>query len=467
MSATKTILKTKPAQIPWLGEIPQKWEVRRLKMLSNIKRGASPRPIDDPKYFDDNGEFAWVRISDVTASDTYLKKTDQQLSELGASLSVKQYPGDLFLSIAGTVGKPIFAKIKCCIHDGFVTFSNLNSAVNRMFLFYILNSGHAYFGLGKEGSQLNLNIDTVGNISIPLPPLHTQTAIVEFLDEKTAKISEFIKNKKELIELLKEQKKSLIYEAVTGKMRVNKTPVNFVDSPLKRGNEEQNYTNLPLTKGSKTKSSGVSWLGEIPEVWKVWKVSRIFNQIGSGTTPNTGNRNYYENGTIKWVNTGDLNDSFLEDCEKLITELAVKENTTLRTYPKNSLIIALYGATIGKLGILSFEATVNQACCVLSQSSVAEIKFIFYWFLVNKEHIVNMAYGGGQPNISQDLVKSLKIPLPPLTTQTSIVEFLDEKTTKIDETIATIEQEIELVEEYKKSLIYQVVTGKIEINNNE
>ena len=211
----------KNSNISWLGEIPQKWEVRRLKMLSNIKRGASPRPIDDPKYFDDNGEFAWVRISDVTASDTYLKKTDQQLSELGASLSVKQYPGDLFLSIAGTVGKPIFAKIKCCIHDGFVTFSNLNSAVNRMFLFYILNSGHAYFGLGKEGSQLNLNIDTVGNISIPLPTLQTQTAIVEFLDEKTAKIDETIATIEQEIELVEEYKKSLIYQVVTGKIEIN------------------------------------------------------------------------------------------------------------------------------------------------------------------------------------------------------------------------------------------------------
>ena len=138
--------KMKDSGIVWIGQLPKTWEVRRLKYLSNIKREVSPRPIDDPKYFDENGEFAWVRISDVTANKIYLKKTDQQLSDLGASLSVKQYYGDLFLSIDGTVGKPIIAGIKCCIHDGFVAFSNLSNQVNK-----------------EEGPQLNLNIDTVAS----------------------------------------------------------------------------------------------------------------------------------------------------------------------------------------------------------------------------------------------------------------------------------------------------------------
>lgn len=119
--------KYKPSRVEWIGEIPKHWDFLRIKRLTNIKRGASPRPIDDPKYFDDNGEFAWVRIADVTASERYLESTTQVLSELGSSLSVKRYPGDFFLSIAGTVGKPIITKIKCCIHDGFVWFPNLKA----------------------------------------------------------------------------------------------------------------------------------------------------------------------------------------------------------------------------------------------------------------------------------------------------------------------------------------------------
>jgi len=195
-------VKMKDSGIAWLGEIPEGWEVRRLKVLSDIKRGASPRPIADKKYFDDNGEFAWVRIADVTANNIYLERTTQQLSELGASLSVKQYPGDLFLSIAGTVGKPMFAKIKCCIHDGFVTFSNLTDKINKMFLFYILNSGQAYFGLGKEGSQL----------------LQTQKTIVDHIEKESNKINTAITKTEQEIELIEEYKKSLVYHAVTGKI---------------------------------------------------------------------------------------------------------------------------------------------------------------------------------------------------------------------------------------------------------
>ena len=157
----------KDSGVEWIGAIPEDWNVIRIKRLSPVKRGASPRPIHDPKYFDIDGEFAWVRIADLSASEKYLETTTQTLSELGASLSVKRFPGDFFLSIAGTVGKPIITKIKCCIHDGFVYFPQLN--INPEYLYYIFSTGLPYQGLGKWGTQLNLNTDTVGEIFIPVP----------------------------------------------------------------------------------------------------------------------------------------------------------------------------------------------------------------------------------------------------------------------------------------------------------
>jgi type I restriction enzyme S subunit len=112
----------KRSGLDWLGDIPQHWQFCQIRRLSPVKRGASPRPIDDLKYFDDDGEFSWVRISDVTASRKYLTQTTEKLSVLGSSLSVKLYPETFFVSIAASVGKPIITKIKCCIHDGFVYF---------------------------------------------------------------------------------------------------------------------------------------------------------------------------------------------------------------------------------------------------------------------------------------------------------------------------------------------------------
>ena len=208
----------KDSGVEWIGEVPEHWEVRKIKSLSIVKRGASPRPIEDPKYFNENGDYAWVRIADVSNSERYLEKTTQTLSALGASLSVKREPGDIFISIAGTVGKPIITHIKCCIHDGFVWFPYLKQ--NSEYLYYIFMSGQPYLGLGKMGTQLNLNTDTIGDIKIPVPPLAEQQAIAAHLDKECEKIAAQISKANRRIELLEELKQSIITEAVTGKVKV-------------------------------------------------------------------------------------------------------------------------------------------------------------------------------------------------------------------------------------------------------
>ncbi len=215
--------KLKPSGVEWLGDVPEHWDVKRLKWDSAVFRGASPRPIDNPIYFDDDGEYAWVRIADVTAAGTYLRETKQRLSDLGASLSVKLAPGDLFLSIAGSVGKPCIAKIKCCIHDGFVYFPRLSC--ERKFLYYIFASGEPYKGLGKFGTQLNLNTDTVGSISMTFPPLEEQQQIVRSLEEETEKIDDLESVVREAIETLELLRAGIISVAVTGKIDVREEGV--------------------------------------------------------------------------------------------------------------------------------------------------------------------------------------------------------------------------------------------------
>ena len=208
----------KPSALDWLGDIPEHWTVKAIKWETPVKRGASPRPIDDEKFFDDEGEYAWVRIADVTAGGVYLEKTEQRMSPLGSSLSVKLKPGALFLSIAGTVGKPCITSIKCCIHDGFVYFPTWKG--DTKFLFYIFASGEPYKGLGKMGTQLNLNTDTVGSIRIGVPPLPEQSAIAAYLDEETAKLGALVGKVEEAVERLQEYRIALITAAVTGKISV-------------------------------------------------------------------------------------------------------------------------------------------------------------------------------------------------------------------------------------------------------
>lgn len=208
----------KDSGVEWIGEVPQHWTVKRIKDITLVKRGASPRPIDDPIYFDEHGEYSWVRIADLTASERYLLNTKEKLSTLGASLSVKRYPGNFLLSIAGTVGKPIITKIKCCIHDGFVWFPTLK--INPEFLYYIFSTGLPYKGLGKLGTQLNLNTETVGLISMPMPSSFEIEGIVQYLDTKTTQIDRLIETINKKIEKLKDLRKALINDVVTGKIKV-------------------------------------------------------------------------------------------------------------------------------------------------------------------------------------------------------------------------------------------------------
>ena len=424
----------KDSGVEWIGEVPRHWEVRKIKTFSPVKRGASPRPIDDPKYFDENGEFSWVRIADVSASDKYLTTTTQKLSKLGSSLSVKRYPGDIFISIAGTVGKPIISSINCCIHDGFVYFPYLKN-MNTEFLYYIFMSGQPYLGLGKLGTQLNLNTETIGNIYIPYPSVEVQNLIVSYLNKKCSEIDNVISAQQKRIALLQELKQSVITHAVTKGLNPN----------------------------VEMKDSGVEWIGEVPITWEVMKTSLAFKGIGSGTTPSTSKKEYYDEDGKYWLQTGDLNDGIILDTCKKVSDIAIKV-CNLKFYPKDSVVIAMYGATIGKVGILGIKTATNQACCVLPANKYMIAKYTFYEFLACKPALLVSAIGGGQPNISQDTIRKQKIAVPPIEDQKSIADYLDKKCATIDSSISKAQYQVELLQEYKQSLITEVVTGKRKVS---
>ena len=211
------------------------------------------------------------------------------------------------------------------------------------------------------------------------------------------------------------------------------------------------------------KDSGVKWLGEIPSHWEVVKTSHLFTHIGSGTTPKSGSEEYYTEEGIPFLQTGDLNDSFIVGTSKKITEKALRD-TNLTIYLQGSLVIAMYGATIGKLGILGIDTTVNQACCVLPKSPKVETRFAFYAYLAAKNDLIFQSKGGGQPNISQDTIKSERIPVPSKEEQTAIANYLDAATAKIDAAIAQQQKIIDLLNERKQIIINRVVTKGLNPN---
>jgi type I restriction enzyme S subunit len=211
------------------------------------------------------------------------------------------------------------------------------------------------------------------------------------------------------------------------------------------------------------KDSGVKWLGVIPTEWELWKLNHAYDEIGSGTTPPSGSDEWY-GGDVPWVTTGELRETEIISTTKNLTQDTLRRFPTLRKYPKGSIAIAMYGATIGRLGIFGIEATTNQACCVLAKSHVVDNKYLYYWFQAFRQDIVSLASGGGQPNINQEVVASLKISSPDVTGQRRVANFLDHETAKIDSLIDKQQKLITLLKEKRQAVISHAVTKGLNPN---
>ena len=186
----------------------------------------------------------------------------------------------------------------------------------------------------------------------------------------------------------------------------------------------------------KMKDSGIEWIGEIPEEWEIRKLFNLLETIGGGTTPKDNNL-LGDGGDLPWLNTGDLKDGYIYDIKRTLKQEALDEYSALKVFAADAIVMAMYGATIGKLGIATDKFTTNQACCVLVAGEELEHKFLFYSLMAMRENIIALALGGGQPNISQDIVKSLRLPLPPLAEQKAIAVYLDGKCAAIDQIFAS------------------------------
>ena len=207
------------------------------------------------------------------------------------------------------------------------------------------------------------------------------------------------------------------------------------------------------------KDSGLEWLGGVPEHWEIMMIKNVYQCFGSGTTPDSSETKYYENGTINWLNTTDLKNSLVSETKRKITQLALTEKS-LKIYPINTLAIAMYGQgdTRGNVGLLNIESTTNQAACMMYRSFNSIPKYMLWWFIAKKSDIRKINVGATQPNMNQDFLKNLFISLPPLSEQKAIADYLDTKTSQIDRKIDLLTQKVALYGDLKQSLINETVT---------
>lgn len=212
----------------------------------------------------------------------------------------------------------------------------------------------------------------------------------------------------------------------------------------------------------KYKDSGIAWVGEIPEHWDKNKIIRLFSIIGSGTTPKSSKEDNYI-GSVNWIQSGDINGGYIENCKNTISDTALKEYPTLKIYKAPFIIVAMYGASVGNISISNIDGCVNQACCVMNETK-QNFKYLFYAMNSVKRYLIYKAEGGGQPNISQDKIKNTWMPIPPFEEQQSIATYLDQKCGEIDELITLQEEIITKLQSYKQSVITEAVTKGLDKN---
>lgn len=215
----------------------------------------------------------------------------------------------------------------------------------------------------------------------------------------------------------------------------------------------------------KMKSSGIEWIGEIPKHWIRAKVKHACSVIGSGTTPPSHNLDFYSDDEFFWIQSGDLyKQSIITSTEKRVSKAALRTYSALRLYESPFLVMAMYGASVGNLSVAHIDAATNQACCVMKANKKTNLMYLYYWLLFAKEDLLNKAEGGSQPNISQNKIKNEIIYFPTKIEQEKIADYLDKKTNQIEQIKTAVKQEIQTLEDYKKSVITEAVTKGLDKN---
>lgn len=205
------------------------------------------------------------------------------------------------------------------------------------------------------------------------------------------------------------------------------------------------------------KDSGIEWIGDIPAHWDVKRIKDIA-YLGSGTTPKSSNEKYYD-GTHPWLITGDVQNRLIERNENFITDLALADIPNLKLYPAKTVLLAMYGGgTIGNVGLMTYPAYINQACCAMIPKSGVYEKYLFYYLRTKYSRIISTGVGGTQINLSQNKIAAYPIAVPPFKEQQTIADYLDKKTAEIDKQITALEKKSDAYQRLKRSLISEVVT---------
>ena len=382
-----------------------------------------------------NGTFTYIDINAIDNSKHDIinpKVLEASNAPSRASREVKS--GDTLFSMV----RPYLMNIayvdsqydNCIASTGFFV-CRPNELLFPKYLFYLMLSPFVVYGLNsfmKGDNSPSINNGNIIAFKYPTPPLSEQQRIVAEIERLFSLVNKIDESKLSLEQFIALTKSKVLDLAIRGKL----VPQNPDDEPasvlLERIRNELKF--------KKTTSDKFPYPFEIPKSWEWCKLGEI-GDWQSGSTPSRAKKEYY-NGDINWLKTGDLTDDYIYNISEKITQKALLE-TSVKLNPIGSVLIAMYGATIGKVGILTQPATTNQACCACSNFRGINNLYLFYLLIAYRDYFIQLGEGGAQPNISKEKIISTDIPLPPLAEQLRIVEKTEEIFKMLDKMQANLQ----------------------------
>ena len=414
--------------IKWLGEVPQHWDLLRLKYCADL--------VNEKV----NGSACELPYTGLEHIQSW---TGKRLAVDAATSS----SGQASLHRAGDVlfGKlrPYLAKAYVAENEGICTSELLvlrpKAVLQRFLRDYLLSPCFiAVVDSSTYGAKMpRASWDFISSLPVLVPPIDEQRAIVAFLDRETSRIDALIEKKQRQIELLQEKRSALISHAVTKGLDPN--------APMK--------------------DSGIDWLGEVPAHWTTCPIKRVSTLIQTGSTPPTARQEYYADGTVPWYGPGSFGANLvLREPVKLLSDAALQDGVA-RLFSAESILVVSIGATIGKVGYLEAPASCNQQITAVTPNPEKALgKFLAYQLKHLEPVLREIAPSSTLRILDQQKIGYLPCALPPLTEQRGIAAFLDGETRKIDVIIERVNLSIDRLREYRAALISAAVTGKIDVS---
>lgn len=403
------------------------------ELTTKIGSGATPRGGKNSYKESGISLIRSLNIYDLEFDIDGLAFIDEEQAEKLSNVEVEE--DDVLINITGA------SVARCCKVPSNILPARVNQHVsilrpkkhklNPAFLQYLLVSPHYKYKLlayAQGGATREaLTKDGLEEFEIYLPPLETQEKIASILSN----FDDLIENNSRRIEILEEMARRIYREW-------------FV------------HFRYPGHQEDELVDSGTE-LGEIPEGWEVKNVIDLYD-TSAGGTPSRKKDEYFD-GNIPWLKTKELNDSFIQETEETITKLGLN-NSSAKLFPKNSVLVAMYGATVGQLGILDIDATTNQACCaVMEKQEPFDYSYIFYTLLEGRNKLIGLKQGAAQQNINQGIIKEFKILKPPK----DILKEFQAKLYPLLDQVSVIKKKNDMLKESRDLLLPKLVSGEINL----